>query len=346
MNRSLLLVVCLAALTSSAIAADKKSFPDDYKASPCAPANSCPTFERGNMPSAAFNFLGLQLDRAWIAAHGDEMTTAFEPICRKQATCMATPGNLFAFCNDVISEELRDTCRDRFPRSKDKHEWEQCEAFMETFALGVDQRTQALWLVAQACANEKTPAVDKATPLVWWITPSPIAPDYGGYISINAVDPDTHVPILADISIEGQIIYVPTNPVGSLQTYYPFHWKPKYARVKAANGHSDVVAPNVTIKAPHYPDIHFKMPIEPRKLMIDLVPPARQLHAGKNTLTVVAKDETTGKPVELRVMYGDTPVGTSNEPIELMIDRKGKRREIWVTSLFDQYSDAVVVPAR
>ncbi|MCU1350584.1 MAG: hypothetical protein JWO56_3614, partial [Acidobacteria bacterium] len=286
-TRSFLLLAILAAFTSAAMAADappaKKAFPDDYKPSPCAPANSCQTFERSTMPSAAFKFLGLKLDTAWMAAHGDEMVNAFEPICRKQATCLATPGNLFAFCNDIISTELRDVCDERFPRSKDAYDWEQCSAFMETFELGVDQRTQAIWNVAQACANERTPAVDKTTPLIWWITPSPIAPDYGGYLQINAVDPDTRVPIQADVAIEGQIIYVATNPIGSLQTYYPFHWKPKFTRVQAANGHSELTAPTVTIKAKHYPDIKFAMPVTPRKLILDLVPPAAQLHPGKNT---------------------------------------------------------------
>jgi hypothetical protein len=349
MRRPLLLLLTLAAMTTAVFAADapatkRKEFPDDYTPSPCAPENSCATFDRASMRSAAFNFLGLQLEPDWLDKHADEMIKAFEPVCRKEATCIATPGNLFAFCNDVLSPEMRDVCNDRHPASVDKHDWEQCEAFMETFALGVDQRTEALWLVAEACANEKTPAVDKTKPLVWWVTPSQIDPGYRDYISINAVDPDTHVPIQADITVEGQIIYVPTNPVGSLQTYYPFHWKPRFRRVKSANGHTELVAPKVTIKASHYPDAVFTMPIAVPKLLVDLVPPPAQLHPGKNVITVVAKDEKSGKPAELRVMYGDQTVGTSNEPIELTIDPKAKRSELWVTSLFDAYSDATVVP--
>src|SRR5215212_2300251 len=222
--RSLLLTLSLAALTTAAIAApavnappSPKAFPDDYKPSVCAPANSCQTFDRSAMRSAAFKFLGLKLDPHWLDAHGDEMVAAFEPVCRKQATCLATPGNLFAFCNDIVSPELRGICDERYPKEKNTEDHEQCEVFMETFTLGVDQRTQAIWNTAQACANERTPAVDKTTPLVTWVTPAEIPLDYSGYISLNAIDPDTRVPIQADFSVEGQIIYVSTNPVGSLQ---------------------------------------------------------------------------------------------------------------------------------
>lgn len=349
-HRPLLLALTVAALTTAAFAAGApppdKSFPDDYKPAACAPANSCQTFDRAAMRSAAFNFLGLKLDPKWVDAHGDEMVTAFAPLCRKQATCLATPGNTFAFCNDIISPEMRHVCDERYPREKNAQDHEQCGMFMETYALGVDQHSQAVWLTAQACANERTPAVDKTTPLLTWVTPAEIPIDYTGYISINAVDPDTHVPIQADMSVEGQIIYVSTNPVGSLQTYYPFKWKPKFTRVKSANGHTELVAPTVTVKAKHYPDGKFQMPVSVPKLSLDLVPPVAMLHRGRNTITVVAKDAKTGKPAELRVMYGETAVGTTNEPIELTIDKKGKRPEIWVTSLFDRYSDATVVSAQ
>ena len=351
--RPLLLALSFAALTTAAIAApavdappSTKGFPDDYKPAACAPANSCPTFDRAAMRSAAFKFLGLKLDPQWLDAHGDEMVQAFEPVCRKQATCLATPGNLFAFCNDIISPELRGVCDDRYPKGKNAQDHEQCEIFMETFTLGVDQRTQAIWNTAQACANERTPAVDKTKPLVTWVTPAEIPFDYTGYISIHAIDPDTRVPIQADLSVEGQIIYVSTNPIGSLQSYYPFKWKPKFTRVKSANGHTELVAPIVTVRAKHYPESTFRMPVAVPSLVLDLVPPIAQLHRGKNVITVVAKDAKTGKPAELRVMYGDTAVGTSNEPIELMIDKKTKRQEIWVTSLFDKYSDATVVAAQ
>ena len=348
--RPLLSALLVAALATAAFAADaphpKKFFPDDYTPSVCAPENSCITFDRSAMPSAAFNFLGLKLDSHWIEQHGDEMTTAFGPICRKQATCLATPGNTFSFCNDILSPEFRAKCGERFPKDKAPHDYEQCEEFMETYTLGVDQHAEALWFPAQACANQRTPAVDKTTPLITWVTPSQIPVDYAGSVSFGTIDPDTHVPIQADFSVEGQIIYVSTNPIGNLQTYYPFKWKPRFTRVKSANGHTELVAPLVTVRAAHYPESTFRMPVTPPTLTLSLVPPASQLHPGKNTITVVAKDAATGKPAELRVLYGETAIGTSNEPIELTIDKKAKRQEIWVTSLFDKYSDVTVVPAQ
>src|SRR5713101_2149316 len=109
MKRFLLSAIGLIALASTAFAADPppaKIFPDDYTPNPCAPKNSCDTFERSTMISAAFNFMGLQLDRGWLETHGDEMIKLFEPVCRKLGTCLATPGNNHLFCDDVISTEL------------------------------------------------------------------------------------------------------------------------------------------------------------------------------------------------------------------------------------------------
>ncbi len=237
-------------------------------------------------------------------------------------------------------------CAKPFPKEKGQADWQQCEEFMETFELGVDQKSEAKWFVASACGNEKTPAVDKTKPLIYWVDPAIIPPGYTGYISIHGIDPDTHVPMQADISIEGQIVYTWTNPAGSLQTYYPFKWPTKFNRVKSATtGHVDIVAPTVTIKKEHYPTITFPMPVPVPQVKLELVPPPAQLHPGKNTLTVFAKDAETGKPAELRVMFGDSIAGSTNEPIELTIDRRTKRPEIWVTSLFDWYSDQTVVPA-
>jgi hypothetical protein len=349
MKRLVVSALGLFALATAVLAADPpppKIFPDDYTPNPCAPKNSCDTFERSGMRSAAFNFLGLQLDRDWLEKHGDEMVKAFEPVCRKLATCLATPGNNFLFCDDVISTEMRDVCGARFPKEKGATDWQQCETFMETFELGVDQKSEATWLVVSECGKEKTPAVDKTKPLIYWVVPPLIPAGFKDYISIHGIDPDTHVPMQADITIEGQIVYTWTNPAGNLQTYYPFKWPTKFNRVKnAATGHTDIVPPTVTIKKEHYPTITFPMPVQVPQVKLELMPPPAQLHPGKNVITVFAKDATSGKPAELRVMFGDAAAGSTNEPIELMIDRKTKRPEIWVTSLFDWYSDQTVVPA-
>lgn len=339
-----LLLTLGASLAQASDPAPMRPFPDDYTPSPCAQP-SCQSFERSAISHAAASFLGLQLDGKWIEAHADEMTALFAPTCRKQATCQATPGNNAMFCNDIVVSEFRDVCDRRFPLSANKHDHEQCQAYVETFALGVDQRSAPSFEAAQACAN-KTPPTKKTKPPVVWMQPASFTPDYNGDIMIYAVDPDTHVPLQSSISITGQIIYAPSNPAGDLQTYYPFKWPLRYDRIQNAAGHVDLVPPKVTVTAPQYPPVTFQMPVAVPTLKLELIPPARQLHPGKNMVTVFATDAVTGKPAELRVMFGDQIAGTTNAPIELQIDRKARRPEIWVTSLFNRYSDAVVVPAQ
>jgi hypothetical protein len=73
-----------------------------------------------------------------------------------------------------------------------------------------------------------------------------------------------------------------------------------------------------------------------------MTPSPDQLKPGKNIITVTARDAATGKPVEARVMAEDMAVGETNKPFELQLTRRDKRPEIWVTSLFDRYSDVVV----
>jgi hypothetical protein len=331
-----------------AVAADSpalRPFPDDYTPSPCA-QSSCQSFERSAMSKAAASFLGLQLEGKWIEAHADELTTLLGPGCRKQATCQATPGNNAMFCNDIVVADFRDVCDKRFPLAANKHDHEQCEAYIETFALGVDQRAAASYAAAQACAKEKTPQTQKSKAPIVWMVPASFAPNYKDYITLYALDPDTHIPVQSKIDVGGQILYAPSNPAGDLQAYYPFKWPVKYDRLQSASGHTVLVPPTVTVTAAGYPPVTFKMPVTLPTLKLELVPPASQLHPGKNTVTVFARDSVTDKPVELRVMFGNEIAGESNAPIELQIDRRTKRPEIWVTSLFNRYSDAVVVPAQ
>jgi hypothetical protein len=68
-----------------------------------------------------------------------------------------------------------------------------------------------------------------------------------------------------------------------------------------------------------------------------------KLRRGKNIVTITAVDSVTGKPVEARVMGGERVLGKTNQPFEIEIT--GKRPEIWVTNLYDRYSDVVVAPA-
>jgi hypothetical protein len=76
-----------------------------------------------------------------------------------------------------------------------------------------------------------------------------------------------------------------------------------------------------------------------------MTPEPAALRTGTNRITVSTVDTVTGKPVEMRVMAGDRVVGDSNMPIELVLEKGAKRPEIWLTSLFDMYSDVVIAPA-
>jgi hypothetical protein len=76
---------------------------------------------------------------------------------------------------------------------------------------------------------------------------------------------------------------------------------------------------------------------------VAMTPEPSKLGRGKNTVTVAATDASTGKPIEARVMMGThTILGKTNVPFELELAKGQKREEIWVTSLFDRYSDVVV----
>jgi hypothetical protein len=116
-------------------------------------------------------------------------------------------------------------------------------------------------------------------------------------------------------------------------------------RVPNAAGHTDLVAPTVTVTADGFTPVTFSMPASPRKAVVSMTPPAAKLKRGRNTITVTATDAATGKPIELRVMAGQKILGDSNKPLALEWKSGQKRPEIWTTSLFDKYSDIVVAPA-
>lgn len=343
--KRLLLVLSLAASAALAQNAPAPPFPDDFTPHPCAPADTCKSFPIAELKQAAFTFLGLRLDNVWLEKYSDEVAKSFTPICRKQATCLATPGNPWPFCNDAVVAEFRSRCDAKFDRKNDFANWEQCRMFVETYMLGIDQHTKANWETAQACAREKTPAAKKDVAPIVWFEPAVIPPDYGGYIRMFALDPETKVPLAADATIEDQIVYAPANPTGKLSTWYHFRWKPQYKRVPNAEGHTDLVAPNITIDFPYHRAVTIPMPTQVPKLIAELRPAADQLRPGKNTVTVHTRDAATGQPVETRVMIGGKAVADSNTPFVLEIKKGKKLPEIWVTSLFDRYSDVVVVKA-
>jgi len=315
-------------------------FPDDYTPSPCAPDKPCESYPRSQLQGAAFTMLGIQLDGRWIEAHYDQMMQLYAPACRKHATCFGTAGTNFLFCDDIMINEYRSVCDKAFPKSTSPADWEQCKGFTEIWALGVDMRAKAVAEEAQACVQAKQLEVEHTKPPIVWVVPETIPRGYTGNIYIYALDPDTHLPVRADITIDKQILYAPSNPAGNLATGYPFKWPIKYNRVKNADGHYDVVSPTVTLKAERYPVVTFPMPSTPPKMIVEMKP--AKLHPGVNKVTVTARDADSGQPVEARVMMGNLTAGEANEPIEITVPKSGKAPEIWVTSLFDAYGDVVV----
>jgi len=321
------------------------SFPSDYVPSACAPNKACDTFGVAEFSSAGRQFLGFSMDVRWIEAHAPEMRAAFEPFCRQIATCFATPNNSAMFCTDVVSAAARPICDTKFPKEKSAHDNEQCREYLEVYFLGVDQQSMKIWRETQACVA-KQPPVTHTKPPVTWMKPEVLPVDYPDYVQFFALDPDTHVPLLAQIDIEGQIIYAPSNPAGSSATYYPLKMPFKYMRVPNAEGHTDAVPPTITIKTPGYPPVAFRLNAKVPSMKAEMTPGIPSLHAGANTVTVKAIDVESGKPIDARVMVGDDEAGYTNGPITIKLPSSGKRPEIWLKPFLDRYSDVVIAPAR
>jgi hypothetical protein len=318
--------------------------PDEYTAHPCAPVG-CESFIQGNFRDAAYRFLGLSLDAAWFDAHDDEMRGLVKPYCQKRNTCIATAGNSAMFCDDVVAQPIRDICDLHFPKDAHQYDWEQCRTWMETWTLGMTQHSLPPWREAQACTNEKSLTTVHSKPADLWIVPQTIDYDYPGFITFYAIDPDTHVPVLEHLSWEGQTVYAPSNPTGETATYYPFKAQFKLIRVPNAQGHTDLIAPLVTVKSDYYPTQTFRLPMVLPKVAVEIKPDPHTLRAGTNTVTVSAHDVATGAPVEMQVMLGKEILGPTNQPLTIVRKRREKLAEIWATSLFNRYSDVVLAPA-
>lgn len=341
MRTALIAILLSAASLAAAQQPPRQPFPDDYKPNPCAPEKPCESYPRSQMRNAAYDMLGLRLDPRWVEDHYDQMLQLYAPVCRKLAACYATPGNNFLFCDDIVIPEYRAVCDKTFPKSTNPVDNEQCHGFTEIWALGVDMRGKEVSEPAQACAQEKHLGdVAHTKPPIVWMVPETIPPGYTGYIYVYALDPDTHMPMRASITVDKQILYAPSNPAGALSTGYPFKWPIKYNREKNADGHFDVVSPLVTVSAESYPTVTFTMPSAPPKMIVEMTP--AKLHPGVNRVTVTARDAATGQPVEARVMAGEDVAGEANSLIEITVPKNGKAPQIWVTSLFDLYSDVVV----
>jgi len=339
----LLAAVALVAVSSYA-QQQRIVFPDDYTPSACAPAQSCITFTDSQIPSAGPRFLGFNVDARWVEAHSAEMHAAFTAVCHKHATCLATKNNPFTFCDDVLTAEARPTCDRMFPKEKNARDWEQCREYLEVYFLGVDQNAQTIWKKAQACAA-KQPAVAHTKPLVITMTPSVVPQDYRGYVSFDAWDPDTHVPVYALITFEQQRIFADANPTGEAATYYPFKLPFKFIHVASAEGHTDAIPPMVTITAAGYPTATFRLPAKIPSLKIEMTPGLPSLHKGANEITITAKDAATGKAIDAAVMLGDDRIAYANQQVTITLKDSGKRPEIWLHPYDNKYGDVVIAPA-
>src|ERR1043165_7487588 len=164
--------------------ATRDIFPSDFTPSPCAVAASCISFPDSSMKSAGFQFLGLHRD-------------------------------------DVLTAEAHTVCDKVFPRDKSASDADQCKAWIEVYLMGVDQNAINTWKTAQACTKAQPPAVH-TKPLDVWMSPESIPYDYKGMVTFYSLDSETHVPVLARVLLQNQVIYAPANPSGESATYYPF----------------------------------------------------------------------------------------------------------------------------
>lgn len=338
-------LLLLSLMPFAVFAADDKPqrnpYPDDYKASACAPNEACESYPASEMTSAGSAFLGLSMNPQWVQDHYDELRAAIKPLCAKLSTCYATPGNGAMFCNDLTAPMMRSVCDDKFPNAKDPVEHERCRQFIEVYALGIDQHAKPKVADAQKCAG---PAAAHTKPPIVWMSPEKLRPGYDGYVTFYAIDPDTHVPVAARITFENQIHYAPSNPSGESATYYPFKLPFKHVESTRADGHRDLLTPMVTVAADNYPPVQFRLNAAMPEVVVTMNPPIAKLKRGAMA-TITAKDAATGEPVELRVFVGNNQAGDTNQPIAIDWAKNEKRPEIWARSLFNRYSDVVIAPA-
>jgi hypothetical protein len=322
----------------SLLAQTRGSFPDAYTPSVCAdPSKVCLTFNQSQFHDIAA-LRGFDIGQEWIDAHWVEISTAMRPMCAKVATCFATPGNSFTFCNDILIPDVLEIC-DRYPAgSKDR---EKCRMFAATYWAGHDRKSKQPWTEMQECAA-KQPASSAEKTFDFSITPATIGLDYSGDLIVAAVDRETRVPVEGRIVFESrEPVYSDTSASGLPTTFFPVRWRPQLIRTPNAEGHFNVRPPEMRIEVPGYRTVTLPAPVEVPKMIVEMNPPAAKLKRGVNKVTISARDAATGEPVEARVMLGpSTILGNTNQPIELPVGKK--REEIWVTSLYHRYSDVVV----
>lgn len=316
-------------------------FPSDYTPAPCAASAAavCETFHPLRMTAYATALHGYDLHQEWVDAHWDEMSKIILPLCGKIGNCFTVKDNDWVFCLDLMRDEFLNTCS-KFPKGTE--DYDQCVKFSMTYYVGLGAKTK-LDASVKDCVKALPPETAERS-LVASVKEK-LEVDYEGPLTIYANDAETHIPVRAQLTIDGASQLRSTE--GPKPTAgYPSKFRAKLTRVDDGHGHHAVVPPTVTLKANGYKTLTMPLPIAVPKMIVMMSPTADELKPGKNTVTVTATDADTGKPVYARIMTGEVVAGNANKPIVIELEKGKKRPEIWVTSLYDKYADVVIAPAK
>ncbi|MDP9190535.1 MAG: hypothetical protein M3P06_02385 [Acidobacteriota bacterium] len=337
MKKALLLfLLALPALAQSASQIPaREAFPSDYTPSPCAadPARVCKSIAKDRVFDYGATLRGFDIKQAWLDGHWDEMLRQFAPLCTKIANCFTVKDNTWVWCIDLMREDFLGTC-ERFPDGSEDRT--QCRMVATVYFIGI-ANVSDLYKTSQECTAGQNSG--ELRTLEAWIQPQTMDLGYDGELTVFAYDAETHIPVRASLSVDAGKVKLTDGPA---KTGTLLGWRSSLKRVTNAGKRSEIVCPTATLEATGYKPLTIPMPIEVPTAKVEITPPATQLKPGANTITVTAVDTATGNPVELRVMAGDKVLGNTNLPLRLDLERGKKRPEIWVTSLFDQYSDMVV----
>jgi hypothetical protein len=332
-----LAVLLLIATSASAQTSRREAFPSDFKPSPCAPnvETVCKSFSPERLREAAGVYRAFHIDDKWLAAHWNELTAAYKPLCAKMSSCMTVKDNIWQYCRDMLHDDFLQVC-DRYPAGSEDRE--HCLMVSLTYYIGLGSHEE-LSKQAHACTDAQPQGPERT--LEAWMNPEKIPLDFNGAIDVYAYDAETHIPVRALLEIDSGKLRPTEGPIP--KTGYPNKWTARLKRVPRADGHSDIVLPTLTLKATNYKPLSFKLNMDLPRMTVTMSPSSDQLKVGMNTITVTAKDVATGAPVEARVMAGNMVLGRTNTPLELELTDRDQLPEIWVTSLYDRYSDAVVM---
>jgi hypothetical protein len=332
-----LLPVLLLTLAPLALAADapKHPYPDDYKPQPCAATNICSAVKMSEFGPLA-KLRGFTLPQEWVVAHWDELMTLMQPVCTKVANCQTVPGNHWVWCKDILAEEFSASCSTKYTDPRDQ---ERCRYFSAIFFLGQDERARTSHAKAQECGTAARAGQPERT-LDYWMVPERLPVNFEGALTIYAIDSETHIPVMAHLSVDSGR-FSPIDTVGGRSlTDYAQRYKVTMKRVKRADGHHDVVAPTVTMSAGGYRTETFTLPVDESQMVVEMSP--KTLQRGKNTVTITATDSVTGQKVDARIMGNDRVLGKTNVPFEMEWKNGEEAPEIWVISLYNIYDDVVV----